>query len=180
MLSGWRKLDHIGGTRVGDRLANRTGWLISSGAFFAPVIVVLALSSFGFADPATPDIVEVIKPSEKSIDVFVTLAQVMITMSVGCAVASQWLFRQPLKRRYLRVQAVILCVSMAAALITLYSGLRFLYEIGAQLSLMSFEFSLVKSRLYLEGIGLLSQVSILSFNAVVHHYYRDERYSDRG
>lgn len=162
------------------RLPVHVGWVIAIAAFFAPIVVVLTLSSLGFSEPVTPEVVEQIKPSDQSIQIFASLAQVMITMSVGIVAASLWLFRQPLKIGYRRVQSLLLCLSMLAALTTFYSGLRFLYETGVQLTLMPFEFGLLRSRLYWEGASLLAQVSILSFTAVVHHYFQDLRHDSGG
>ncbi|WP_158682126.1 MULTISPECIES: hypothetical protein [unclassified Sphingopyxis] len=165
---------------MGERTIELWGWIVACVAFFVPMLAVLALSFLALSDAATPEILVDIRPSEKAIDLFASLTQVMITMSVGLVVAALWLFRQPLKPRYRRFQGAMLIASMLAALVTFYSGLRFLYDSGVQLTLMPFEFGLVRSRLYWEGIGLLAQLSILSFTAVVHHYYRDGRYRTGG
>lgn len=157
-------------------LKNRGGWVVASVALFTPSLIALILSGLAFSDPVIPDIISAPKQSDAVAEQFISLSQIMITMSVGIAAATIWVYKRPLKPRHGHLAALLLSVGMTLAFVSFYSGLRFIYDAAQQIRFMPFNFEPLRSRIYWQGMALLFQVSVLSFNTVVHYCYRDARF----
>lgn len=145
------------------------------GAFFAPVAIVAALSAGPFDTQLLPSIIVDEGKYELGVELLKTLSTTLITMSGGLAVSSVLIYRQKVRKLIHPAWNVLLACAMGAALISSFSGLRFLFDLSLQLIVMPIDFSLVETKLYFQGWALLAQTSILSLSAMLLHYFRDER-----
>jgi hypothetical protein len=144
-------------------------------AALAPFAIVFILSEGPFSGLVVPDLLTSLHRADTSITILADLSQLMITMSVGLALTATWFFRQPLKASAQRFSATMLCIAMLAAFTSIYSGLRFKFDMAMQLQQIPFDFELLKDRFYMQGNALLAQVSLVCVAAVVHHRMQDRR-----
>jgi hypothetical protein len=142
-----------------------------------PPVIAIALSAGPFSNLVFPDILREIHPSPEAATQLGSLAQLMISMSVGLGLASAWFYRQPLKPSLGHSAAIVLCVSMALAFVSIFSGLRFMFDLAMQLRVIQFDFDRVGNRLYWQGYAMLGQVSILCLAAALHYLWRDGRFA---
>jgi hypothetical protein len=144
-------------------------------AFLAPLILIVPLSLGLFGNAIFPPFVLDRPQSDLPATMLADLTSLLISMSIGLAVASVVLYRQPLRDGGEHAGNIVLCLGMAAALVSIYSGLRFRYDLAQQLSFAPFDFSKLRMRIYLQGGALLLQVCLLSLRAMLHHLSRHAR-----
>lgn len=145
-------------------------------AFALPPVIVLFTSAWFFSDLVVPPVVTKLVKSDASIAILSDLAKLMISMSIGLALASAWFYRQPHHRPATRMLLAGFLLSMVAALISIYAGMRFMFDMAVQLQQTPFDLELLRGRLSTEGSALLIQLSLLCQAAVLHHFHRDRRH----
>jgi hypothetical protein len=149
-------------------------------ALALPPAIVLFTSVWFFSDLVVPEVVTTLVRSDASIGVISDLAKLMISMSIGVALASTWFYRQPHSQNVKTISHVGFLVAMAVALVSIYAGMRFLFDMAVQLQQTPFNLELLRGRLAVEGSTLLIQLSLLCAGAVLHHFHRDRRYRMTG
>lgn len=145
-------------------------------ALLIPFALVLLVSEVAFSDPIVPIVVFAEPMREQAAAMLGEVAKIMITLSVGAGVAAAFFYRQPVAARARWTATPIMAASMVLAVVSIFSGLRFLHDMGVQMSTTEINYLMIRSRLFLQGWALIGQVSLLSLAGVVHHLYRDRRY----
>lgn len=144
-----------------------------------PVVIILGLSIGPFSSPILPPIVLTDAMAGEGATMLAETSKIMITLSVGAAVTSAWFYRQPLRKRAQWAGTVVLALVLVFTFTSVFSGLRFLHDMGRQMLEAHIDYELLRGRLQWQGWGLILQTSLLCLAAAFHLQFRDRRYAAR-
>lgn len=152
----------VGGAARARRAPRRlSGLTIATlGAFAAPILLAVLLSMI-LSSPVVPEFLEEAKASDQVPAMIADVSKLMITFSSGLAVGSLALFNGLRKRKPGRLAIALVILALATAFVSIYAGLRFLFDMARQLSFVAFDFEPLRGRIYWQGAAMLVQVSAL-------------------
>jgi len=146
-------------------------------ALLGPPVLILLLSTMAFGDRVSPDFVQNIPKTDLPVNLFVGMSSSMITISAGLAVSTIVVFRLALRPSKSSASNTLTIFGMLAAFLSTYSGLRFQYDLAQQLRFIVPNFDPVLWRLHVQGLLLVTQVSIISIMGLRFHFHKDRRHA---
>lgn len=156
------------------RLSRWTCIAVCIAAFVAPIALAILLSRGPFGGRVVPEWVPGSTPSDLAIQVVSDVCSMMVSMAIGIAVTMGWLYRQPIRRSLGHTPAVLLSLGLVLAFVSIYSGLKFKYDMAMQIAVVHFNFDMLRSRILWQGCTLILEVSTLCVSGVLHYLFRVE------
>ena len=147
-------------------------------AFLSPIALVSALSLGPFSAPILPELIIGQAMSEKPVELLASLSQTLLSMSLGLAFGSMWLFRRPVQKRAFFAAIGFLLTALTFSLTSVFAGLRFQYGIAQQLIFSGLDFAAVSHLLLWQAAALSIQLSCACCSATLTYLLGDKRFKE--